>query len=158
MYICIYMCTYICIYVHIFIYFFIYIYSYIYIYIYIIYTHFMYIYIYIYTHLSCCDNGLSHTNLALLGVMSHCNTLQHSAAHCSTQQHKVPLWKPIKDSCHTATHCTSLQLTTTQGATMKVTAATHCTTLQHTATHSEFLRSLPQALSLHGSISQHKRW
>jgi len=45
-------------------------------------------------------------------IMTHCNTLQHTATHCNTLQ-------------HTATHCNTLQHT-----------AAHRNTPQHTATHS----------------------
>ena len=61
-----------------------------------------------------------------VSVLSHCNTLQHTAAHrntCNTLQ-------------HTATHCNTLQHTATHYNTLQHTA-THCNTLQHTVTDEE---------------------
>ena len=51
-------------------------------------------------------------------LLTHCNTLQHTATHCNTLQ-------------HTATHCNTLQHTAIHCNTLQQTA-THCNTLQHT--------------------------
>jgi len=83
---------------------------------------------------------------------SHCNTLQHTATHCNT----CNICNTLQ---HSTTHCKSLQLTATQGATIRcmhrsgpcltpattITAqhiATHCNTLQHTATHCNTLQHI----------------
>jgi len=58
---------------------------------------------------------------------THCNKLQHIAAHCNTTQ-------------HTATHCNILQH-----------IAAHCNTLLHTATH----RNILQHTARHCSTLQH---
>ena len=64
-------------------------------------------------------NTLQHT-AAKQHTATHCTTLQHTAAHCSTLQHTAAHCSTLQ---HTATHCSTLQHT-----------ATRCNTLQHTAT------------------------
>ena len=63
-------------------------------------------------------------------------TLHHSATHCSTLQLTATLCNTLH---HTAAHCNTLQHTATHCNTLQHTAA-HCHTLQHTATHCNTLQ------------------
>jgi len=89
-------------------------------------------------------------------ILSHCNTLQHTATHCNTLQHTAThcnntrtgplprlsrenvwnvyfLFQPTGTLQLTATHCNTLQ-TLQQHRTAYCHTATHCNTLQHSAT------------------------
>jgi len=91
---------------------------------------------------------------AFVSTATHCNTLQHTAAHHSTQCKTLIRWKTQKSTpwkCARVTHCNTLQHTATHTAERQVVrrlrrvwlgnvlssntlqhAATHCNTLQHT--------------------------
>ena len=64
-------------------------------------------------------------------IVSHCNTMHHTATHCITLQH-------IASHCntlyHTSTHCITLQHIVSHCNTLYHTA-THCITLQHIVSH-----------------------
>ena len=81
-------------------------------------------------------------------VLTHCNTLQHTATHCNTLQHAVTHCNTLQ---HTATHCNTLQHTVPHSTTLQHTA-THSNTLQHTATHCNTL----QHPATHCYALQHK--
>jgi len=65
--------------------------------------------------------------------------LQHTATHCNTLDHTTTHSRNALQ--HTATYCDTLQHT-----------ATHCNTLQHTATHS---CNTPERTATHGNTLQH---
>ena len=100
-------------------------------------------------------------------VLTHCNTLQHTATHCNSLQHAATCCNTLQHAAtrchkyiathrthfcrtlprssgsnalrHTATHCDSRQHTATHCNTRQHTA-THCNTLQHTVTHHNTLQ------------------
>ena len=74
-------------------------------------------------------------------LKTHCNTLQHTAAHYNTLQHITTHCNTLQ---HAVTHYNTLQHITTCCNTLPHTAAhyntlqhstSHCNTLQHTAAH-----------------------
>jgi len=66
---------------------------------------------------------------------THCNTLQHTAAHfIGTQQQRWKTATELLQLLLTASHCNTLQHTAKHCKTLQYTA-THCNTLQHAATH-----------------------
>jgi len=63
----------------------------------------IYIYIYIYTYLYVCLHMvLLQEDGADVALLTHCNTLQHTATHCNTLQHTATHYNTLQD---TATHC-----------------------------------------------------
>ena len=82
------------------------------------------------------DIGL-HT--AMCFKVTHCSTLQHTAAHCNTLQHTATHYSTL---LHTETHCRTTHSYMPCHVTRKQelchvylgTLTTHCNTLQHVAT------------------------
>jgi len=99
--------------------------------------------------------ALQHT--ATHHIVTHCNTLQHTATHCNTLQHAATRCNTLQLQ-HTATHCNSLQhislnvrkesqeidehciIAKDIKHALRYTAI-HCNTLQHTAAHCNIYRS-----------------
>ena len=80
--------------------------------------------------------------ICLVGSITHCNTLQHTATHCNTLQHAATCCNTLQ---HTATCCNTqirnegICVCMSDCNTLPHTA-THCSTLQHTATHCNTLQ------------------
>jgi hypothetical protein len=76
------------------------------------------------------------------GLVTHCNTLQHTATHCNTLQHTATHCKTLQ---HAATHCNILRRMSAPSAILEVLevtwhTVTHCNTLQHITTHCSMLQ------------------
>jgi len=86
----------------------------------------------------------------------------NAATHCNTLQCTTTDWNILE---HTAIHCNTLQRTATRCNTLQHTAThcntlqhtvTHCNILQHTATHCSTLQHTVTHCNTHGNTLQHK--